>query len=227
MRLFMSKWALWLGLVLLVGTARAQDSKQGNWWMLFNNYSLGGGWNWHAEAQYRNYNFAGDLQQLLLRSGIGYNLSEGNNNLLLGYAYVLSANYVPGTDQKRENVEHRMYQQFITRQAFGRVFVQHRYRVEERWLEEAFRWRFRYFLSLNVPLNKPSLERGALYLSAYNEVFVNGHSPHFDRNRTYGALGYVLHPNLRVELGYMRQSVEKTGRDQFQIAIFSSLPLAD
>ena len=71
-------------LLLLPFQAAAQESETGNWMMYFGNQKLSDRWNWHNEIQYRNYNFAGDLEQLLFRTGIGYNLSANNNNLLLG-----------------------------------------------------------------------------------------------------------------------------------------------
>jgi hypothetical protein len=56
--------------------------------------------NIHNELQYRNYNAKGDLGELLFRTRIGYNLSDNNNNILLGYGYILSENYVGETDKK-------------------------------------------------------------------------------------------------------------------------------
>jgi hypothetical protein len=180
-------------------------------------------WN---EVQYRNHNIIGDLEQLLFRTGIGWNLSENNNNLLAGYAYIHSEPYAPGTGDKRTVREHRLFQQFITRQRFGRTYIQHRYRIEERFLPEDFRLRLRYFLSLNVPLNMASLDRGAWYLSAYNEVFLHADGPVFDRDRIYGALGYVLKKDLRLEVGYMSQIMEKRSKGQFQVVLFNSLPFS-
>ena len=202
----------------------AQKSDVGNWFIYFGNQKVNNKWNWHNEVQYRNYNFAGDLQQLLLRTGIGYNLTENNNNVLLGYAFIHSQNYVANTDDKISTNEHRIYQQFITRQNFGRVFLQHRYRIEERFLPNNFKMRFRYFLSANVPINNKKMDKNTLYASAYNEIFINGKSPTFDRNRIYGGLGFVINKNLRIETGYMSQILEKSNRGQFQIIFFNNIP---
>jgi hypothetical protein len=144
------KSLLFLYFAALSGVATAQKSSTGNWFIYFGNQAINKKWNWWNEVQYRNYNFAGDLQQLLLRTGIGINLTENNNNLLLGYGFIRSENYIAGTDKKSAVNEHRLYQQFITRQQFGRAFIQHRYRIEERFLPSDFQWRFRYFLSVNV-----------------------------------------------------------------------------
>jgi len=208
-------------------TAAAQQSDVGNWFIYFGNQAINKKWNWHNEVQYRNYNFIGDMQQLLLRTGIGYNLTENNNNLLLGYGFIQSKNYLQNTDQKLTNNEHRIYQQFITRQNFGRVFIQHRYRTEQRFFTNDFRWRFRYFVSINVPLNNPGMIPNTVYASAYNEIFVNGAGTLFDRNRLYGALGYVVNKHFRIELGMMAQTLENTNRNQLQIVVFNNLPFHD
>ena len=66
----------------------AQKTDIGNWFIYFGNQQIDKKWSWWNEVQYRNYNFAGDLQQLLLRTGISYNLTENNNNVLLGYGFI-------------------------------------------------------------------------------------------------------------------------------------------
>lgn len=203
----------------------SQKSDTGNWFIYFGNQKINQKWNWHNEVQYRNFNFIGDTNQMLLRTGIGYNLSENNNNVLLGYGYINTKRYVPNSDLKTQTNENRIYQQFITKQTFGRLNIQHRYRVEERFLKDDFQMRFRYFLGINLPINKPKLEKNAFYLAAYNEVFVNKIKPLFDRNRLYGALGYVIDKNFKIEAGFMAQTQENSNRNQFQIVIFNNLPL--
>lgn len=199
----------------------AQSSKLGNWLIYFGNKKLSDRWNVHHEAQYRNYNAIGDLEQLLLRTGLGYNLSENNNNVLVGYAYIHSQNYVPNAEDKASNNENRIFQQFITFQRLGRVSLQHRYRFEQRWFDhQSFRLRYRYFLSANVALNSPRMMDGVFYLSAYNEIFINNRDNRFDRNRLYGGIGYRLNANTRFELGYMNQFLPNENRDQINLITF-------
>ena len=216
------KWLFFIGLVISAPVF-AQKSDVGNWFIYFGNQAINKKWNWHNEVQYRNYNFAGDLEQLMLRTGIGYNLSENNNNLLLGYGFIRSKRYAK-PDSTVYSSEHRIFQQFITRQQFGRFYLQHRYRIEERFLPDDFKVRFRYFLALNLPITKKKMEKNAIYLSLYNEIFLNAESPVFDRDRIYGALGYVINKNLRTELGFMSQVQEKTHRNQFQVVFFNNIP---
>jgi hypothetical protein len=70
------------------------------------------------------------------------------------------------------------------------------------------------------------MTKNACYLSAYNEVFLNTEKPVFDRNRAYGAIGYVFGKHWRAEAGFMRQIREQNRRNQFQFVVFNSLPLS-
>ncbi len=211
-------------LFLISNPSKAQKSDVGNWFIYFGNQKINSNWNWHNEIQYRNYDFISDTNQLLLRTGIGYNLTENNNNLLLGYGFINTQKYVANSDEKLQTNEHRIYQQFISKQNFGRIFFQHRYRIEERFLTNEFQVRLRYFLGLNIPINKILLEEKAIYFASYNEIFLNTKSPIFDRNRLYFGLGLVINKNFKVEAGFMAQTLEKTNRNQFQIMIFNNSP---
>lgn len=192
----------------------SQESGLGNWLIYFGNKQFNEKWNLHHEVQYRNYNTIGDLEQLLIRTGLGYNISS-NTNLLLGYGYINSENFTGVADDQATVEEHRIYQQLITKQKIGSVALQHRYRFEQRFIEDDFRTRFRYFLGINIPFKNPNY-----YLSAYNEIFLNGDGNVFDRNRIYGGLGYKLNKNIRFEFGYMSQVFQGSNRDQLNVITF-------
>lgn len=209
---------------LLAKSLTAQDSKTGNWLIYFGNQPLTTKLNIWNEVQYRNYNAIGDLQQLLLRTGIGYNLTPNNNNLLVGYGYILGETYINKT-QKNSTSEHRIFQQFLTKQNILNNQITHRYRIEQRFLVSEFNLRFRYFLAINIPLNKKELNKNCVYLSAYNEIFIQNNGNYFDRNRIYGALGYYFMDQLKLEIGFMNQTTLKESRNQFQIALFNQIPL--
>lgn len=201
-------------------TLFAQKNDIGNWLIYFGDKKINDKFNWHHEVQYRNFNFIGDTEQLLLRTGLGYNLSENNNNILFGYGFIYSEPYIENTSKKTSNSEHRVFQQFITRQAFGRFFIQHRYRFEQRFFENEFKLRLRYFLAVNIALNNKELTNNTFYLSVYNEIFVNAKQNYFDRNRLYGGIGYKFSKKIRSEIGFMNQTTNTASRSQLNILTF-------
>ncbi|MDR7695205.1 DUF2490 domain-containing protein [Riemerella anatipestifer] len=212
--------AIFIFILLLLAVVFSQTNDLGNWFIYFGDKKIDNRWNWHHEVQYRNFNFIGDTEQLLIRTGLGYNLTENNNNILLGAAFIYSEPYLANSDTKTSFNEHRIYQQFITRQTFGAVSLQHRYRFEQRFFEKDFRLRLRYFIGLNVALNKKQMMDKAVYLSAYNEIFINTENNIFDRNRLYGGLGYRFSKNVRTEIGVMNQSTSAVSRNQLNLITF-------
>jgi hypothetical protein len=199
----------------------AQPSNFGNWLIYFGDKKINEKWNWHHEIQYRNFNLLGDTEQLLIRTGIGYNLSEYNNNLHLGYSFIYNEPYIGDTDDKRNFTEHRIYQQFITRQSFNRFSIQHRYRFEHRFFSDDYTMRLRYFLATNLALNQFKMQDNTLYLSTYNEIFINTEDNIFDRNRLFGGLGYRFNKNIRTEIGLLNQTISNhTSRNQLNMICF-------
>jgi hypothetical protein len=205
----------------IFGLVIAQNTSTGNWVQYFGNKKINEKWNWWHEVQYRNYNAVGDLEQLLIRTGLGYNISK-TDNLHLGYAYILSEPYIPGTTDKNTLVEHRIYQQLVNRNTFGRGTFMTRLRLEERFFADDFKVRFRAMNWINYPINSKSITDKSVYLSAYHEIFLNGKGPTFDRLRLYGALGYFINKKIKVELGYLSQIQTNKSRGQWQIAAFTN-----
>jgi hypothetical protein len=196
----------------------AQDSDLGNWLIYIGSKKINKTWNWHHEVQHRNYNAIGDLEQLLLRTGLGYTIEDKNQNFLLGYGYILSENY----DRLGEKIslnEHRIFQQVISQQSITNLKFSHRFRLEQRFIESEFKMRFRYFLSTRVPLGTDS----KFYLSGYNELFIELEEDFFDRNRIYGGVGYKLFKGVNIELGYMNQFLGSLSRDQINVIMLLNL----
>ena len=46
----------------------AQKTDVGNWFIYFGNQKINDKWSFWNEVQYRNYNFAGDLEQFLIET---------------------------------------------------------------------------------------------------------------------------------------------------------------
>jgi hypothetical protein len=209
-------------------TAQIDEDQPGAWYMYFYNASFGEGpWGIQGDVQYRNWNFGGDLEQLLIRSGITYRPGETNIKFTLGYGNITTGGF--GEEITSTVNESRIYQEALFPVKFGnRVYTNHRYRYEQRFVEgQDFRTRFRYNLFLNIPLNDTELSKNTLYLALYNELFVNGERAIgegrfvelFDRNRFYTAVGYVIKKGLNTQLGLMTQTTNSWSKRQLQVSL--------
>ncbi len=199
-------------------SAFSQEDLTGNWLMYFGMNRFHDAFSLHTEIQYRNHTVVpNEIEQLLLRTGINYHFAD-NAFATAGYAYISS--YVFESEQKPPEVEeHRIWQQFILTNKIGRVKFEHRYRAEQRWVNRNFLTRYRYRLMLFIPINKPKMEKGSLFLGLYDEVFVNGKQVFFDRNRLYGAVGYQLNKTANIQVGMLHQQVNDFGKWYLQFAL--------
>ena len=213
------------------GHSQIDEERTGAWYMYFFNASFGESVvGFQGDIQYRNWNLAGDLEQLLLRGGISYQPRESAARFTLGVAHITSG--VMG-ESDATTMESRIYQEaLLPHKPLERVFLTHRFRYEQRFVEDQdFRTRFRYALFMNIPLNQPALEKGSVYLALYNETFINGERETgagrevelFDRNRTYLGAGYGLSDRLRIQAGWMKQTTDNWSKSQLQLSLHHRL----
>lgn len=206
--------------------AQIDESKLGGWYMYFYNTTFKNSeWGIQGDVQLRNWNAFGDLEQLLIRSGITYKPKNTDIKFTLGYGNITTGAY---GDDKSTTGESRIYQEALYPAKIGnRFFLNHRFRFEQRFVEnQDFRTRFRYNLFLNIPLNNIEMTDKTVYLSLYNEIFINGQRSIgngnsveiFDRNRFYYALGYVLKKGMKFQMGAMIQSTDSWTKDQLQFS---------
>ena len=206
--------------------SQVESGKTGAWYMYFFNHQFKeSSFGIQGDVQYRNWNLAGDLEQLLLRTGATYTPKDTKVLLTLGYANITTGEFGDGNDTVNES---RIYQEVLLPQKVGgRIFLTHRFRYEQRFVEDQdFRTRYRYNLFFNLAVNKKSLEKKAFYIALYNELFINGQEDigdgrtveFFDRNRIYLGLGYVLNPGQRIQLGWMNQKSNSLGKAQLQLS---------
>lgn len=207
--------------------SQVNEDKTGAWYMYFwNTQFRESKFGLQGDVQYRNWNLMGDLEQLLLRGGFTYRPDATNVKFTLGYGHITTGVY---GESDETSLESRIYQEaLLPHNITNRIYLTHRFRYEQRWVEgQDFRTRYRYNLFLNIPLNQPNLNKNAVYLALYNELFINGEKEigdgrsveYFDRNRFYSALGYALQDNLRLQVGYMEQTLSSYNKGQLQVSL--------
>lgn len=210
--------------------AQPQNDQLGAWYMYFFNTNFNDSpWGVQGDIQHRNWNIAGDLEQLLLRGGLTYSPKMAKIKFTLGYGNITTGDFGPDNTTTAES---RFYQEALFPVKFGnRFYTNHRFRYEQRFVEnQDFRTRYRYNLFLNIALNKANMKRNTIYLALYNELFMNGQRTigngntveFFDRNRLYSAVGYVIQDGLKVQLGVMNQTTDSWSKNQIQLSLHHS-----
>lgn len=199
------------------------ENELGGWYMYFGTNRLSQRWSLHTEAQWRHYQWKGNFNQLLLRTGMNYHINP-EAIATLGYAYI-------GTDPTFEEkpsqeaafegnffLEHRIFEQFILLDRIWEFRIEHRYRLEQRFLDfggdSDLQHRARYRLQLTLPLTN------TFFVNFYDEVFLNLQDEIFGQNRLYGALGVHLTDNSNVQVGYLKNHFQGADFDRLQVALF-------
>ncbi len=217
-----------LTLLLFPAMSEAQkntDDQNNGWYMYFGNHKITNKLGLHTEYQWRRIGLIDKRQQSLARLGLDYQL-DANAMVTAGYGSVITWPYGRQPVAFRFH-EHRIWEQLILVQSVGRFFFNHRFRLEQRFIENrtddgtggsvrngtTYRNRARYRFLVNMPLNKKSMEQGTLFASFYDEIFVqfgaNTALNYLDQNRLYLALGYMVLANANVQAGYLNQFIVK------------------
>jgi len=210
-----------------VGLSQRGISETGLWSQYFYSAPLSAKFKVAGDFQYRTYELTSDFQQFIARAAIAYTPAVGTVELHAGYGYFYGE---PFGDGDAGTSEHRLHQDVWLDSNVGKtVNIRHRLRFEERFIEnEDFRSRARYTLFVNINFYKDDVQR-KFYLPFWNEVFINGETQlrnreveRFDRNWSYGGLGYRLSPTLRSQAGYMREITSNTSKGQLVLSLFQS-----
>jgi hypothetical protein len=166
-------------------------------------------WGGFAEIQARSNGVMHQFFYNELKGGVTYDLDRNFTLMVAGGRYA-TYDYQALSDGPL-NTEKRLWEQLIINQYLSRLKFEHRYRIEQRWFtfrdgSHPFRNRIRYRLNTFVPLNHRTITDKTVFLSAYDEVFLNPVGPTFERNRLYAGIGYQLSQQLIFQIGWVNQT---------------------
>lgn len=206
-------------LVLLSLISTAQQNKFSGWGMTVNTVALSPKFNLIFDSQLRSTDQWKQPETFILRPGLTYVLNK-SISISTGLALIQNWKTIEGV---RDGVsDNRIWQQLgINKQVKNRV-LQHRIRMEERWIpvlkvsgseivksDPKFNARFRYFTRWISPYSRTEKLTKGMYWAIQNEFFFNAvgasHANRklFDQSRTYAGTGYRLGKHADLEFGYM------------------------
>lgn len=207
----------------------AQQKKFSGWAMTLNTFALSPKFNFIFDSQLRSNDQWKKTETFILRPGLTYVLSK-NVSLSAGLALITNWKTVEGI---RDGVsDNRIWQQLGINQQLKNTVLQHRIRIEERWIpvlkvagseivksDPNFNARFRYFTRWISPFSTTKKLTKGMYWAVQNEFFFNAAGARhanrklFDQSRTYAGTGYRLGKHADLELGYMFFYTEGRNKD--------------
>lgn len=197
----------------------------GGWYMYFGNVRFNESkWQLSYDLQYRNHEMLSDLNQFVTRASVQYRVLD-QLTFAAGYAYI-HTEQIDEPDTPFH--EHRVFQDVLTQQKMEVLTLKHRFRLEERFIEnQDFRSRIRYQLGIDVPIYKSKEHSRQIFATAYNEIFMKLDETRktnvFDRNRLYLGAGYKFNKDLGVQFGWMNQMLQKKSNQQFMFSLHHNI----
>lgn len=232
----MKQFGFTLALFLFLGSqAFSQTTQQTSGWLfLLNSTKFSDKWGMHLDVQLRSHDDLDGVKNFLFRPGVTYYINK-NSNATLGYLLASTFHKVEGAAD-RHTAEHRIWEQYIITHKIKTLNLQHRFRLEQRFIdagaEDIFAQRLRYFIRGVLPLGEAqeTFTKGA-FVALQNELFFNIQNRSklndhfFDQNRAYAALGYRFSKKVDVEAGYMNQMIKgasnNTMNNIVQLALYT------
>lgn len=197
---------------------RVRDTNANTWWVYAGDHQVKGPWSIYSEVQVRRSNFLNIWQQFQTRDAVAYRFSP-RAQVAIGYVFTYTGRYGDFPVAHPFN-EHRTYQQISLRHELKRAGFEHRYRTEQRWIQNytdtnnyfwRYQNRFRYQLKATLPITTANAEGRQWYLFAGDELFLpygpNHGTNSFDQNRAFGGVGYRFTRNNVLEVGYQNQFI--------------------
>ncbi len=195
------------------------------WYNYFGTFKVSEKVGIHTEYQWRRDEFVIKWQQGLARVGVNYQLSP-TVLFRVGYAFIETYPYgeLPINGFGKSFSEHRLFQMAQLSHKEGIADFSHRFMLEQRFVgrytsaalteedEYPLLSRLRYMMRLQVPLKGSEMKDNTPYFALYDEIFIgfgkNVNANIFDQNRIGILLGYRFNKNIRVELGYLNQTLQ-------------------
>ncbi|PPK87729.1 uncharacterized protein DUF2490 [Neolewinella xylanilytica] len=191
------------------------------WINTYGNIRLSDRFFWVAQTHFRfqesaRLPLAGQIGQIYNRHAISYLYSKYFRVSLGGVMrFNFNQDEVP-EGERRTVPEYRIWHEYLFAQHLSRLMLYHRIRLEHRWTRgftdtEAddwiFRNRWRYMISMKIPLNKPKLSPGAFYVGPEAELIMQSGKAVVDSPledlRLHTSFGYIVNPRLTFATGLM------------------------
>lgn len=162
-------------------------------------------WFLYLELQSRSIEDFSKPDYYEIKGGAGYNINKNHQ------AFIGLGRYATYSNSRISREELRLWLQYTYSFNIDRLKIDQRIRAEKRFLHDVTKdsnsddERYRYRLSVSVPLNSTTIKPETVYLNVFDEIFAGPHQGLLKRNRVYAGIGYVVNKTVNANTGYMWQ----------------------
>jgi len=133
----------------------------------------------------------------------------------------------PGNFKNLQAKEFRLWEQVTFNTYFDPLRIEHRYRIEQRWVDGEYRNRFRYRINPVIPINSNMLAPHVVYATASEEVFLSDKASFFEQNQVFAGMGYYFSTVATLQAGVVylynyHSSGEGSGKKFIQTSLLLS-----
>lgn len=195
-----------------------QEEKLGSWFTFSGNHKISDDVSLSSLIQAWDYELANNFNFILYNLSVNYAVSpKVTTSLAYGYADIDSGFEIIGT----HTYENRLSEQIGYKHKLFRLPIDHRFRVEQRFLNKSgpnvLHNRLRYRLGTKISLNKTFFFRiHNEYLTTLQTKKVDA----FSENRLYTALGINASKSVNVQVGYLNRSIKELDLHRLQVGLF-------
>ena len=194
------------------------EEELGSWFALSGNYKLSDKISVSSLILAWDYEIADNFNFILYNVGLNYKVSpKVTTTLAYGYADIDSGFEKSGP----HTYENRLTEQISYKHELFKLPVDHRFRVEQRFLDQpstnVLNNRLRYRLGTKIRLNE------TFFLRLHNEFFVTVQTKKnegFSENRLFTGLGINVSKSTNIQVGYLNRQIRKLDLHRILLGLY-------
>ncbi|GAA4897968.1 hypothetical protein GCM10023311_23430 [Flaviramulus aquimarinus] len=199
------------------------EKEVGSWFTFSGNHKISDKVSFSSLIQAWDYELTNNFNFILYNLWLNYSVSPKiTTSLAYGYADIDSGFETNGP----HTYENRLSEQMGFKHKFFKLPIDHRFRVEQRFLNKPgsniVHNRLRYRLGTKITLNK------TLFFRIHNEYLTTIQTKKvdaFSENRFYTALGINVSKSVNVQVGYLNRAIKGLDLHRLQLGLFYKIDL--
>ena len=204
----------------------AQLSGLGTWNVVDGLYKPNNSFTIWTELQARSQIVLNNFYYNQFKLGLFYNFPKSDNALFVGGGRYNTYQLIGNFKSPTITTESRIWEQVTLNNQYDHLKIEHRYRLEQRWVNNNFRSRLRYRINPTFNLNHSKISPHTFFISCFDELFLGNNNPQLETNRYYIGLGYQFSKIFTLQIGSLRESnFNSTGKETYKNYLHTSLQI--